>query len=116
MSNWVLSVDKKIVLENFIRQQVNRIGNFEAIKSKLVSEDYNFSQLENLLMADRIEIHKSYAVLPELRLHSRIILLATFRRVINYRDLLILVFGVRALIIIATLKRARMRLSSKKGG
>lgn len=113
MSNWVLSFDKKFVLENFIIQQQNRISNFQAIHDKLNSVNYNLSEFERQLISQRIGLHEKYSGLPELGLYSRLALLVSCRSVVNYRDLIIIIFGVRALMIIASLKRMRVRLSSK---
>ncbi len=118
MSNWSMSNSYDILLSNFKKQQINRIDNFLLIKSILNDDINETKKLSNQelfkLVEIKISLYEHYKRIDEYCFVERLKLFNRFKGIIGLRDVILLIFGSKGLLVILWGKRLAGFLSLPK--
>jgi glycosyltransferase involved in cell wall biosynthesis len=109
MSNWALSSEQGIVLENFYRQLVNRKQNYKGWEREYLKQ--KFSQKEILdLLKTKISIIEYLSNIKDKSFSNRFVFLYRNLLKTSIREKIILTFGEFGVVLIPKLKKIHMKL------
>lgn len=113
MSNWALSSDKNIVLENFYKQLTNRKQNYKSWLKEYLKQNITNKEIINL-MKTKIIIINYLSEIKSKNFYERIVFL--YKNFINtsIREKIIIYFGEFGVILIPKLKKIQIRLKILK--